>query len=183
MRKIVLLLVLVALLSAGNSCRSRSVSTPQSESPQTKAEIKPLVPAPTGFVNDYANVFDSTSKQRLESLLTDLRDKSKVEFAVVTVDTTNGQPIDDYSLALAREWRIGPKDTSQGGGLLLVLAIKDRQWRLQVSRRLEKDLPNNVCKQLGDQSTELYQQGRYFDGTEKYVKAIINRLETSKTSR
>jgi len=178
LQKTVLLLVFVVLVCASNSCSSRSL--PSAQNPQTKAEIKSLLPRPTGFVNDYANVFDSNSKQRLESLLVKLREKANIEFAVVTVDTTNGQPIFDYSLALAREWGVGPKDRSQGGGLLLLLAIKDRQWRLQVSRSLEKDLPDDVCKELGDKSVEMYKQGRYVEGIEKYVKALISRLENVK---
>src|ERR1041384_4961921 len=175
-----LLFVLVALVSVSNSCSPRSLPSAQTPSPPTKAEIKSLLPRPTGFVNDYANVFDSNSKQRLESLLAKLREKANIEFAVVTVDTTNGQPIFDYSLALAKEWGVGPKDSSQGGGLLLLLAIKDRQWRLQVSRSLEKDLPDDVCKELGDKSVEMYTQGRYVEGIEKYVNALISRLENVK---
>lgn len=180
LQKTVLLLVFVALVYVSNSCSSHSLPSGQSQSPQTKAELNSLLPRPTGFVNDYANVFDSNSKQRLESLLAKLRDKANIEFAVVTVDTTNGQPVFDYSLALAREWGVGPKDKSQGGGLLLLLAIKDRQWRLQVSRNLEKDLPDDVCKELGDKSVEMYHQGRYVEGIEKYVNALINRLENVK---
>jgi uncharacterized protein len=176
MLKIILLFVFVALVYVSNSCSSRS----QTQSPQPKAETKSLFPRPTGFVNDYANVFDANSKQRLESLLARLREKANIEFAVVTVETTNGQPIFDYSLALAREWGVGPKDSSQGGGLLLLLAVKDRQWRLQVSRSLEKDLPNDVCKELGEQSVEMYHQGRYVEGIEKYVNALISRLENAK---
>ena len=139
--------------------------------------VTPRLPSPKGFVNDYANVFDKDAKARLEALLTKLKEKSNIEFAVATVDTTKGESIFDYSLNVAKEWGIGPKDTSQGGGLLLLLAIKDRRWHLQVSRSLEKDLPNEVCKELGDQSEELYKNGDYAGGVEKYVAALIARLE------
>lgn len=179
-RPVCLLFVLTALLYVSYSCGSRSVPGTQSQSLGTKAQNQTLLPAPTGFVNDYANVFDVNSRQRLESLLVQLKEEANIEFAVVTVETTNGQPIADYSLQLAKEWGVGPKDTPQGGGLLLLLAVKDRQWRLQVSRSLEKDLPDEVCKELGDQSTELYRDGRYGDGIEKYVEAIIERLEEVK---
>jgi uncharacterized protein len=135
------------------------------------------LPAPTGFVNDYANVIDVESKSRLESLFTTLKAKSNIEFAVVTVDTTKGEPISDYSLAVAREWSIGPKNPAEGGGLLLMLAIKDRQWRLQVSRSLEKDLPNDVSQKLAEPSVEFYKAGNYGTGIEKYATALINRLE------
>ena len=112
--------------------------------------------------------------------MTELRTKTDIEFAVVTVETTGGQPIFDYSLAVAKGWGVGPKDTTKGGGLLLMVAVKDRQWRLQVSRRLEKDLPDEVSKELGEESRGLYQQGKYDEGAIKYVAAIIARLEEVK---
>jgi uncharacterized membrane protein YgcG len=178
--------VLVLFLFLSTACASRSTSSlipnanqevpaqNQSNPPTVK---KSILPSPTGFVNDYANVFDPESKRKLESVLTELKNKSEVEFAVVTVETTGGQPIFDYSLALAKEWGVGPEDVSKGGGLLLMIAVKDRQWRLQVSRSLEKDLPDDVSKKLGDQSTKFYKQGNYREGITRYVRAIIDRLE------
>jgi uncharacterized protein len=131
-------------------------------------------------VNDYAKVFDGESKRRLESVLRELKDKSEIEFAVVTVETTGGRPIFDYSLDVAKGWGIGPKDTSKGGGVLLLLATNQHEWRLQVSRSLEKDLPDDECKRLGEQSRELYGKGRYAEGLTKYVGAITGRLEEAR---
>jgi uncharacterized protein len=173
------------LLCIGYSCSfnaASSVSNISSPSPEPaplskQPEAKSPLPPPTGFVNDYAKVFDSESKARLESALTELREKSDIEFAIVTIETTGGQSIFEYSLAVARGWGVGPKDTSRGGGLLLMLAIKDRDWWIQVGRSLEKDLPDKVCKELGDQSKDLYRQRKYSEGIIKYVKAIIERLE------
>jgi uncharacterized protein len=179
--QIIIRVFLCAVMAGVNlSCASHSQPNAQRQTPDTKAEAPNQLPRPTGFVNDYANVFDSASKQRLESLLVRLREKANIEFAVVTVATTNGEPIFDYSLRVAKEWGVGPKDSSQGGGLLLMLAIQDRQWRLQVGRSLEKDLPDDICKQLGEESSELYQQRRYVEGIEKYVNSIISRLEQVK---
>ncbi len=164
-----------AVSSINNVPVTQSEATPQNQS--TPTEVKSPLPPPTGFVNDYANVINPESKARLESVLTELRDKADIEFAVVTIETTGEQPISDYSLAVARGWGVGPKDSSKGGGLLLMLAIKDREWKIQVGRSLEKDLPDEVCKELGDQSKELYRQGKYAEGITKYVKAVIERLE------
>lgn len=112
---------------------------------------------------------------RLNALLASLKTKANIEFAIVTIETTKSEPISDYSLALAKEWGIGSKDES-GGGMLFLMAIKDRQWRLQVSRTLEKDLPDEVCKELGTQSAPLYKKGDYAGGIEKYTMALIKRL-------
>lgn len=159
------------------STSAASPEAPPVNASQHQAEAKPTLPPPTGFVSDFANVIDAESEDRLQEALTELKDKSEIEFAVVTVESTGGQPIFDYSLALAKEWGIGPKDTSKGGGILLTLAIRDRDWRIQISRSLEKDLPDEVCKALGDQSRDFYRQGKYGEGITKYVKAIIERLE------
>lgn len=179
--------ILFLLVSVSHSCSFNagpSVSNIPGPSPEAtplnqskQPETKSPLPPPTGFVNDYANALDSESKARLHSALTELKDKSDIEFAVAIIETTGGQPIFDYSLAVAKGWGIGPKDTSKGGGLLLMLAVKDREWRIQVSRSLEKDLPDEVCKEMGEQSRDLYRQGRYAEGITKNVRAIIERLE------
>ena len=156
-----------------------SAQTP-TRNENSRAEVESPLPRPSGFVNDYANVFDSGSRERLESVMTELRDKSEIEFALVTVETTEGRPTSDYSLAVAKGWGVGPKDTSKGGGLLLMLATKQSEWRIHVSRSLEKDLPDDVCKRLGEQSRELYREGRYAEGLTKYVGAIIGRLEEAR---
>jgi len=172
-----MVLALAPLLVVNHSCMRRQ--EPRQQTTETRPEVSSPFPTPTGLLNDYANLFDPESKKRLESLLAELKQKADIEFAVVTIDTTGGQTIFDYSLALARTWRIGRKDSSRGG-LLLMLAVKERQWRLQVTQGLEADLPDDVCKEMGEQSTDLYKQGRYAAGLEKYVNAIIQRLQKLK---
>src|ERR1700754_238569 len=100
-----------ALVSSAPSPRNENAG-PKNENAEPKNEnivpkVESPLPPPTGFVNDYANVLDGESKGRLESALKELRDKSDVEFALVTVETTGGQPIFDYSLAVAKGWGIG----------------------------------------------------------------------------
>src|SRR5262245_14126372 len=181
LRNLVLAILVISFLTSCRITRRTEVNnaTPSSTASPgaSPSPINPRLPTPTGFVADYANVFDEKAKARLEETLTKLKQRSKIEFAVATVDTTKGESIFNYSLGVAREWGIGPKDTTQGGGMLLMLAIKDRSWHLQVSRSLEKDLPNDVCKELGQQSQALYAKGDYAGGAEKYVAALIARLE------
>ena len=130
-------------------------------------------PQRVGLVNDFANAFNPSQKKNLESALTQVKSDSDVEFVVVTLDSTNGQPLFDYSLALARQWAPGGDSRK---GLVLVLSIKDREWRLQVSRALEKVLPDEVCLSLAEPAEDLYRQGKYAEGVEAYVKAIGDRL-------
>src|SRR4030095_5195083 len=47
-------------------------------------ETSAPLPAPTGFVNDYAHVVDAQTKSRLETILTNLQQRQNIEIAVVT---------------------------------------------------------------------------------------------------
>ena len=56
------------------------------------------LPSPTGHVNDYAGVIDAATKQRLETVLENLKQRANIEVAVVTVKTTGDKDIFDYSI-------------------------------------------------------------------------------------
>lgn len=105
------------------------------------------LPAPTGYVNDYAKVIDAGTEQQLEAILTKLDQEQRIQFAVVTVDSTKGQDIFDYSMAVARGWGLGAKDV-QKPSLLLLVAVKDRKYFTQVSRHLEGELPDGLVGEI-----------------------------------
>ena len=99
------------------------------------------LPVPFNPIVDNARVIDAPTRARLEQIYRDLKERGNIEYAVLTVDTTGDQDIFDYSLAVARGWGIGAKDSDKAG-LLLVVAIQDRKYYTQVSRHIEGDLPD-----------------------------------------
>ena len=165
----------VNVTSADGHTAQNDISTTQSPDLAPVSSEIPL-PPPIGYVNDYANILNQTTRNNLERTLTELKQHSEIEFAVVTVDTTGEHSTFDYSLALARGWGIGPGDRSVGGGLLLLIAVTDRRWHIQVSRSLEGDLPNDVVAELGDRMRLPSQQGRPDEAVTTCVQAIIAHL-------
>jgi uncharacterized protein len=142
------------------------------DSANAQAAQSPL-PQPTGYVNDYAGVVDSATKERLETTLGNLDRQQQIQFSVVTVDTTGGQDIFDYSLAVARGWGIGAKDV-QKPSLLLLVAIKDRKYFTQVSRHLEGDLPDGLVGQIQrEQLVPAFRAGEYGQGLANTVNVYI----------
>ena len=134
------------------------------------------LPAPTGYVNDYARVIDQQTRGRLETTLTNLDREQQIQFAVVTVDSTNGQEIFDYSLAVARGWGLGSKDTSKPS-LLLLVAINDRKYFTQVSRHLEGDLPDGLVGQIQrEQLVPAFRAGEYGQGLSDTINSYITEL-------
>lgn len=156
------LVVFALLCLSGSAARAQKTTSP--------------LPAPTGFVNDYANVIEPAAEDRLETILTNLKTVAGIEFAVVTVATTGEQDIFDYSLAVARGWGIGAKE-DESKGLLMLVAISDRKYFTQISRHLEGDLTDSLSGQI--QRARLvppFKQGNYSLGIADTVETYVATL-------
>lgn len=139
------------------------------------------LPAPTGFVNDYAGVIDDSTKQALETKLKEFKDKYGVEIAVAVVKTTGDRPIFEYSLAVARGWGIGSKEDDNPGALLFV-AIDDRKYFTQVSKDLEDELPDGIAGNLQRQFlVPEFRKGNYAKGISDTVDAYLYTIESRRS--
>ena len=139
--------------------------------------VSPLPPpSPFRYVNDYAGVLDAATAERMEAILRSLKEKGDIEFAVVTIRTTGDQDIFDYSLAVARGWGIGSSEGEKNGALLLV-AIDDHKYYMQVSRHLEGDLPDGLVGEIGRRMQGPFRRGDYSGGLMTAVQTFVSTLE------
>jgi uncharacterized protein len=131
---------------------------------QTNPQSPVPLPVPFNPIVDNANVIDAATRQRLESIYLNLKERGNIEYAVLTVPTTGGLDIFDYSLRVARGWGIGPKNGDKAS-FLLVVAIQDRKYFTQVSRHIEGDLPDGVVGQIQrERLVPAFRQGNYSKG-------------------
>ncbi|MDQ1525381.1 MAG: uncharacterized protein QOE47_3305 [Pyrinomonadaceae bacterium] len=130
---------------------------------------------PKSFVGDFANAIDARAERQLETKLAALRKRAAIEFVVVTIETTGGEEIFDYSLNAARRWRLA-KGAGDKGGILLMLAIRDRKWRVQLTDSLRVDLPEEVLKIHGDRMSAPFGRGGVGAGVNVFVDGIIAHL-------
>jgi uncharacterized protein len=158
-------LAFACLLLAGASSAARAQTT------------SPQIPQPTGnAVNDFAGVIDAQTKERMETILTNLKRQQNIEFGVVTVRTTGGMDIFDYALAVGRNWGIGPAEGEQQG-LLLIAAIDDRKYYTLVSRHLQGELTDGLVGSLQRQYlVPAFRAGNYSEGLMATVRAYIDTL-------
>ena len=148
-------------------------TTQQASAPSTVA----ATPSPQiGHVTDSANVLDQSSRNELERTLEAFKRRKKIDFAVVIVGTTGDRSVFDYSLDLARERKASVPDGRDNGGLLLLVAVADRKWQVQITRNLEDKLTTETLTTLSRPMTDSFTQKRYGEGINKYVKAIINKI-------
>ncbi len=173
-----LALIVVCFVSL-TSCKRLSTSKPAEQSAvPSGGSTTPKQCAITfngDFVNDTAGVIAADSKVKLEQKLDTLKSVGSIDFAVVTVKTTNEQPIADYSLALARCWEVGGSNPDQSG-ILLLLATDDRKWHMQISRSMEKVLSNDEIQHAAGFMTAQLRHGNYSEGIDQCVDVTIRTI-------
>jgi uncharacterized protein len=95
---------------------------------------------PQGYVNDFAGVLGPSAKAQLAALCTEVDQKAHAQIAIVTVKTLDGVPVEDFTIDLATKWGVGPKQSSSG--VMILLAVNDRAYRIEVGYGLEPILPD-----------------------------------------
>jgi uncharacterized protein len=100
-------------------------------------------PAPVGFVNDRAGVMDETARVRLEAFLNQVKRKTGVQFAVLTLRTT--APLDplQYKTEAYRHWFQGNRTS-----LLLLVALEEHKIAFETGYELEGILPDALQSRI-----------------------------------
>jgi uncharacterized protein len=121
-------------------------------SPMAWAEV---TVAPTSdFVVDRAGVIDAGTTRKLESILQDLERKTTVQVKILTVPTTEGEDMNAWSIRHANAWKLGTKD--KDNGVLITLAAKEREVRIETGSGIEGDLPDSWLGTVYRRATKQY---------------------------
>ncbi len=101
------------------------------------------------YINDFANILNDETEQYIFEHSAQLYEATTAQIVVVTVPNLEGKSLEEYSLELARNYGIGDKEKSNG--LLLLLALEERQFRVEVGDGLEGALPDARTGRIQDQ--------------------------------
>jgi uncharacterized protein len=136
-----------------------------------------IPPAPTSsiYVQDYAGVLSNDSKAKINEIGAKLAEQTKAQVVVVTVKSLNEQPIDELGLGILRQWGIG--DKTLNNGVLLLVAVDDRQSRIEVGYGLEGPLPDGKTGRIQDDyMLPYFQKGQYDQGIFNGYSALISEV-------
>lgn len=111
------------------------------------------LPKPVGFVNDFARVIDRTYSIEMDSVAKTLQDNQGVEMAVVTINSSEPMTPKEYATQLFNEWGIGGPEDS---GLLILLAMEEREIQVEVGYGLEGVLPDGKVGAILDEAVIPY---------------------------
>jgi uncharacterized protein len=107
------------------------------------------VPPLSGRVVDRTATLSSSDMAELHQTLKDFEARKGSQIAVLIVPTTEGEPIEQYSIRVAEAWKIGRKKIDDGA--ILVVAKIDRKLRIEVGYGLEGALNDVTTKRIIDE--------------------------------
>lgn len=131
------------------------------------------IPQATGWVNDFAGVISPEYKEKLNSLIEELEQKTAAEIAVVTIDSISPYGEIEYARLLFDNWKPGKK--GKDNGVLVLLAVKERRWRIETGYGIEGILPDGLCGEIGrNYMVPYFKEGKYGEGLYYGVASIAN---------
>jgi uncharacterized protein len=149
------------------------------------------LPAPTGYVNDFAGVLTPETKQSLEELCTEVDQKAHAQIAVVTVQKLEADPmkgmsadqmpapsIQEFAVKLEEKWKVGAKGTDRGVLMIFVMNPAPAHGRIEVGYGLEGILPDGKVGDIGREMKPVLLAGDLNQGISLGVREIAQVIAT-----
>ena len=135
------------------------------------AEVIP--PAPIQYFNDYAQAVSSGTAAQLNRTLEDFEKQTSEQILVaIFPKMQSDSSIEDYTVRVARAWKVGQKDRNNGA--VLFVFVQDHTLFIEVGYGLEGVLPDALCKRIIDeQITPRFKAGDFNGGLTAGVQSIL----------
>lgn len=128
--------------------------------------------APRGAVSDFAGMFTQSEVEGLEMKLVTYEQATGNAIVVATVSNLGGDPLEDFTVKLFEEWKIGKQ--ALDNGVLLLIAGDEREVRIEVGYGLEPELTDaESAAIIQNVIVPAFRDGRYVDGVNGAVDAMV----------
>ena len=128
------------------------------------------------YVNDSAGVLDNSLKNYIISTNKSLYSQTGAQIVVVTVNSLDGDAIEDYANKLFRQYGIG--DSKKNNGVLILLSIQDRKCRIEVGYGLEGTLTDGKTGRIQDDyMVPYFKNDNWQDGIKNGYNAVLEEVK------
>lgn len=132
----------------------------------------PLPPAPQRYVLDEPGVIPAAEEEALVQKLEKFERETSDQIVVAIFrKLPAGQEVADYSLRVARSWKVGgPKNN----GIVLFVYYDDHKMNIQVGYGLEGAVPDAIAKRIIDNDiTPSFKAGKFGEGIGRGVTGLM----------
>ncbi len=109
------------------------------------ADAQPVPPL-TGPVVDLTHTLSDAERQQIETRIRQLAEERGSQIQVLIVPTTRPEAIEQYSIRVVEQWKLGRQSIDDG--VLLLVAKDDRRMRIEVGYGLEGAIPDAIAKRI-----------------------------------
>ena len=137
------------------------------------------IPYLTGRVTDNAQILSTQARRSLTESLKAHESRTGNQIAVLTVPTLNGESIEEYAVAVFKEWKLGQK--GKDNGILIIVVPNDRRMRIEVGYGLEGTMTDLMAGRIIQNiMTPKFKNGDYNGGITASARAVMKVLEGGK---
>jgi len=144
--------------------------------PAASAQSAAVPERPARHVVDLAGIVDDQTERELNGYLQELEQKTTAQFVILTIESLAGEAIESFALEVAHnKWKLGLK--GKDNGLLLLVAVKERKYRIEVGYGLEGVLPDSFVGSVGrDYLVPYFRKGDYSKGILMVALALAGEI-------
>jgi len=127
-------------------------------------------------VTDLADLLSEPEESFITKQLENLETRKGSQLAILTINSTKPETIEQYSIRVVDQWKIGREDADDG--VLLIIAKNDRKVRIEVGYGLEGAIPDAYAKRIiNNIIVPHFRDGDYYLGIEEAVETIIGLID------
>lgn len=177
--EILIFFFLAFFLSCTNTknVRTQAKNATQADLALYKNSFLASLPSPSGYVNDYENLFAEKEQMHLDSLISEFEKRTSIEIAIITLDSSvsSKEDFDKLILEVARKWGVGKKGVDNG--VVIGICHGHRKIRIQNGYGIEKILTDEETKQIIEEYfIPGFKQDGYYKGTYDGLIALMRIL-------
>ena len=145
-----------------------------------------IPPAPTGYVNDFANILPADRVSLLTRIAEDVKAKSGGEIAIVTMADVGTRQASEIALAIGRQWKVGQNDAvgarTRNAGVVILLVPKETNssgrgaCRIEVGQGSEGFITDGMSGEICREATPLFAQQEYARGLTVVTTRVAERF-------
>ncbi|MFN7729793.1 MAG: TPM domain-containing protein [Bdellovibrio sp.] len=125
---------------------------------------------------DQAGVLNPDTVQKLSSLLRKINERDAVQLQVLTLTSLQGEEIEQASIKIVDQWKLGT--AKKDNGVLFLIVPTEKKMRIEVGQGLEGDLPDVIAKRIiSDVVAPYFREGLFNEGITAGVIEILRRTD------
>jgi uncharacterized protein len=130
------------------------------------------IPRLKGRVNDYSGTLSAAEIIKLEAKLKAFEDSTSNQIVILLMESLDGEDLEDFSMEVAENWKIGQK--GKDNGVILLFFMEEKKDRIEVGYGLESVLTDATCTWILDEEVEpLCKEKKYCDAINVAIDKII----------